>query len=166
MDWNTVVDVPYSVNNGMPSQIYRVAYCLSLGANWVWTSWDYPGNGIGVPVDYVVDSTVSNMDIISNVGSINEVQGGALGNIEFWSHCYRRRQLYASSDNPNSVDCYGSMQAHYNHKTLWAFNGFSNAGYCDLQVGHGTTATPHTDGTFALNCESYHNNYHLLAFVK
>jgi len=158
-NWDKDHQVPYILQKDIPSKISRVAYCLKLNDDWVWTSFDLTDpKKVGVPVDYVLDGNMQHVNVVSGC---KEVQShtNVQGKLEFWSHCYGRGagHKYDHNDVKTRSDCYGSMQVHVNAKTVWAFNGWSHKGYCDVQIGHHVNRYRSTDGTFNRNCQMFAN---------
>jgi len=159
-DWDSDADVPYVVKKTIPSRISRVAYCLQLGDQWVWTSFDYTdASKVGIPTDFVLDRGVSNLNVHSNVAAVPS-QTRTNGKLEFWDHCYGfSNGKYDDDDDMQASrpNCYGSMQVHSSGETIWSFNGWSNSNSCDVQIGHAANERGHTDGTFNNNCQHYGN---------
>jgi len=158
-NWDTDAHIPYSVESAVPSSITRVAYCLELDGKWAWTSFDETNSkNVGIPVDYTADRTVDNLHVFSNDKSVS-TGTTSKGKVEFWDHCYGhgRTGKYDSNDQKTSANCYGSMQVHSDDRTVWAFNGWSHSGHCDVQIGNAKNGHGNTDGTFNRNCDQYGN---------
>jgi len=159
-DWDTSSHIPYTVKNAVPSSFQRVAYCVKLGDEWVWTSFDHTDpNKIGVPVDYLMDSSVSNMNVFSNVLDVANREA-VTGKVEFWDHCYGKHggdnAQYDHDDDPYTENCWGSMQVHYGTQTQFGFNGFSTGSSCSVTIGNSRTGN--SDGTFNDACNTYHGD--------
>ena len=150
--------MPLAVDRAVPTSIDRVAYCLRLGSEWVWTSFDWTDTSkLGVPADYQINGVVQHLNIFSNAPDIHDATSTS-GKAEFWHNCYRRR-LYDHNDTPEASqpDCYGSMQVHASGgQTLFGFNGWSRAEHCDVTIG--MSKQGYTDGTFNNACEKFHGD--------
>jgi hypothetical protein len=161
--WDTVADVPLAIDNTLPARIDRVAYCLRLGAEWVWTSFDWTdATKLGVPADYQINGPVAHLNIFSNAADIRP-KLNTNGKAEFWHNCYRRRlEYYDANDKPaaDQPDCYGSMQVHAaDGQTLFGFNGWSRTDYCDVTIGSAEKeGLGYSDGTFNDACEKFHGD--------
>jgi hypothetical protein len=161
-NWDTAAHFASALiaNPGMPAEnIERVAYCMKLGDQWVWTSFDQTDkNKIGVPTDYMLDTTVANLNVYGSDGT--SVTGSNNGKVEFWDQCYAEtggnNGAFDHDDSPVSDDCYGSMQVHDGTTTEFGFNGWSHGSYCDVTIGN--AAGTHTDGTYLNNCNSYNGD--------
>jgi len=154
-NWDRASQIPYTVNNAVPSDIQRVAYCMQIGHKWVWSSFDYSDRSkLGVPANYKLDGNVQNMNVYSNVV---KTEVGVTGKAEFWDNCYNtgggNSRAYDHDDTPTNSDCYGSMQIHSGKNTIFGFNGWSHGSHCDVTIGNNAGA--HTDGTFLTNCNNY-----------
>jgi hypothetical protein len=156
-DWNTRSDVPFTLKKDPSSAIKRVAYCMKMGDHFAWASFDWTdANKIGMPVDFELQNSVSNVNVVSNHPDV--VEGtGVSGNVEFWDHCYGHSngRYDHNDDKSTSANCYGSMQVHSEGRTVLAFNGWSSGGHCDLQLGNALNNHNNRDGTFSGNCNSY-----------
>ena len=154
-EWNIKSDVPLAVSNAVPATISRVAYCVRLNDQWVWTSFDWTDTAkLGVPADYQINGDVSHMNVFSNSAAIATTKD-TTGRAEFWHNCYGSN--YKDADTPTvSEDCYGSMQIHTKvgspGQTLFGFNGWSNANHCDVTIGNDAV---HQDGTFNYKCNGF-----------
>ena len=158
-NWDTAANFASATitNPGMPAyDITRVAYCMKLGDQWVWTSFDQTDKTkTGVPTDFVLDTTVANLNVYGSDGT--SVTGSSGGKVEFWDHCYGtsggNSGMYDHDDSWSGDNCYGSMQVHDGTTTEFGFNGWSHGSYCDVTIGNGSGS--HTDGTFLRNCNNY-----------
>ncbi len=164
----------YSIDNtASVGGFTRVAYCLELDGNWVWVSMNaftaVPGQ-VGVPVASTGASfqqTVTSMNVASNVSGIVTGTGIATGDIEFWRNCYDTGTTLglpgangSTYDYDDTIDAsascqYGSMQIH-NYgagQTLFAWNGWDQAGNEDLGIGNSTGGV--SDWTLLNNVGGY-----------
>ncbi len=176
-NWNNVA-VPYSVNNAasIPNGSFtRVAYYMELNGSWVYASFDAAGftnnaSKTGVPnlasAEYYRygNTTISNMNVYSNVGSIVTGTGISTGNVEFWATNYTNANAFGvpgasgtvyDFGDQDTAGTYGSMQVH-NYgaaQTLFAYNNWnSNNTSC---LGIGNAPTGERDWTFNTNAGSY-----------
>ncbi len=184
--------VPYTLNaSGQIQRFDRVAYYLELEtaggeSQWAYVSMDaftddatllgVPSRGAGANFQQFVE----NMNVLSNVASIEEGEGIETGLIEFWPNNYQPQNtgqnsgLPAALGVPNASDGlfdfgdrqsngnYGSMQIHNydldgtgpgtTGQTIFAYNNWG-AGNGELGIGSRTTSQP--DWTFANNIGSY-----------
>lgn len=189
--------VRYFVDNSRSNSndFDRVAYYLELvhptyGNQWIWVSFDavtrdrtligYPYHDSSAGAGYcanVFQRRVDNMDVLSNVASINDYVGCATGNIEFWPNNYSQADalgLGALSDSNNSgydfgdsksdgapsVAGHGSFQIHnWGDKTTlfsmcnWGNNNYTISLGIGNQPGSGTGIAP--DWTFNNNGAQY-----------
>jgi hypothetical protein len=168
-NWDTAAQVPYTNDNAMPAYINRVAYCMRLGDEWVWTSFDETDTSkVGVPTDFQFDGSVPNMHVYStNTGITERTGSGNTGKLEFWAHSYHPGAdgVFNHDDNRRHDNRYGSMQVHDGTSTVLAFNGWSHGSLCDVSIGPGFS---HPDGTFNNNCGSYNGDgkSEVMVYVK
>jgi len=152
----------------------RVAYLLTLDDAYVWTAMDaFTANKaqLGVPVDWVFDVAVTNLDVASNSDAVVDVTGATDGRLEFWHYSYNTgadgtydyRDVWASG----TPDFYGSMQVHRTNAqtTLWAYNGWSRNVLTASDLGIGKRPTSFPDWTLAANAAAY-TTKNLRVYVK
>ncbi len=175
--------VTYSVNNAATAPAFdRVAYYMELssatyGSQYVWVSMDAFTNNatmLGVPTVSSGEfynrsnTTISNMNVYSNVGSIVTGTGISTGNIEFWPSNYGGGNSYGvPGANDGTYDFgdggasiaagYGSMQIHNfgAGQTLFAYNRWNVGDNVDLGIGNQIGGSNHPDWTFAVNAGIY-----------
>ena len=173
---------PYTADNSSSitaGSFDRIAYYLELnngsGSQFVWVSMDpftTDPSKIGVPTlasGAVFQTTIDNMNVESNVGSIVAGTGITTGNIEFWPYNYGTQaglagiptgnnSLYDFNDLSANAADYGSMQIH-NYgagQTLMSYNRWGSAADTspdDLGIGNNGGGQP--DWTFQLNAATY-----------
>jgi len=159
VSWSQSSQVPYSVDNSAATATFdRVAYRLQLDGSYVWV--DMPAfttsrSQLGVPLDWIWDQALTDMNVLSNVAGVSQVSG-ATGNMEFWSNCYQVQPgtTFDYDDTASGVDCFGSMQLHQGGNTVLAVNGWSGPAR-PLDIGIGSRPTSHPDWTFAANGGQY-----------
>ncbi|MCA9247201.1 MAG: PEP-CTERM sorting domain-containing protein [Planctomycetales bacterium] len=155
--------------------LYRVAYYLELdnggGSQWVYVSVDpftQNVNHLGVPTfasGAIHQQILSNMNVVSNVGSIVQGTGIETGNIEFWPTNYSNANglpipgasgtAFDFGDTRVAAGVFGSMQIH-NHgagQTLFAFNDWNDTSNAALGIGNNPSGEP--DWTFVTNSATY-----------
>jgi MYXO-CTERM domain-containing protein len=177
LGWNSV-PVSYAVNNAASittGSFTRVAYYLELtkpdsSFDWVYASFDAAGftnnaAKIGVPNtasgEYYnfANTTISNMNVYSNVSGIVTGNGITTGNVEFWPSDYGTTNQYGVPNaNGSTYDFgdggsgtsagHGTMQIHnYGaRQTLFAYNAWGSARTSELGVGNQPSGNP--DWTF------------------
>lgn len=148
------------------SSFDRVAYYLELDDSWIWVSFDAHTtqlNQLGVPVNYGFQTSISNLNVFSNVSGITAGTGLGSGNIEFFNNCYAQgaNGIYDNNDDTATASCYGSMQVFNGTNTLFAFNAWdwSDTGRNnDIGIGNSSGFLNngfHTDWTFAWNAGNF-----------
>ncbi len=177
--WN-VNTIPYSLDESKyGEQLFdRVAYLLELDSNWAYASFDRHTNAIskvGVPTLAVSPTAmaqrVTNMNVLSNVPSIQAGTGITTGNIEFWGGNYSGPNALAIPNaNVTTFDFgdtmtaggYGTLQIHnfQASQVIMAYNNWGSAA-TNSEVGIGNHPTPsatasgaQTDWTFSLNANT------------
>ena len=193
--FNTNSPAYYTVNNcsnGLPA-FSRVAYYLELQKSgtpvvtqYIWTTMDAfttDARKIAIPTNNCFfQQKVTSLDVLSNVGGIQNGTGIATGNIEIWP------SNYSSSNSlpvPNASNAtydfgdmggsgtsigYGSMQVH-NYgatatQTLFAVNNFNNNATLCLGIGNCTNpVNGGVDWTFNPNAATYNLRRVLHVFV-
>ena len=164
--------IQYAQNNAAfypDSSFDRVAYYLELqhptyGSQFVYVSVDpftAQANQLGVPqgTAYWFQQFLSNMNVISDVGSIVNGTGITTGNIEFWGYNYSAGNAlpvpgasgstYDFGDTRSTSGNYGSMQIH-NYaaaQTLFAYNHWNTGTPC-LGIGNNPVGGGNPDWTF------------------
>ncbi len=181
----------YSVDNSgefANTPYTRVAYFLELVKNNVtsfcWTAFNPVSltvNRLGVPVnDSYFWQSVTNLDVVSNVGGVINTNGCDTGNIEFWDWDYQAnndRAIPGASDSAYDFGdrrgtsrggSYGSMQVH-NYgagQTCWALSRFGNVSGSDrINVGIGNAPSGAPDWTHS-NSGANWDTRRLLVFVQ
>lgn len=181
--------IPYSVNNSASFPVGsfdRVAYYVELSGSttagrnngFVYASFDPPavlnaGNKLGIPSNgpngsaVSSNTTVNNMNVVSNVAGITTGTGLAGGKIEFWPSNYAvgTNNIYDHDDNSfNTTSGHGSMQIHNTGvpQTLFGYSdwGGANVGSgtnpSEIGIGNATgVAGGHTDWTFSDSGTAY-----------
>jgi len=159
--------IPYTRDNSslLPTNYNRVAYFLQLDNNWIWISMDDFTSGnitqLGIPHltlnDVTWETSVTNMNVASNVAGIVTGNSITTGNIEIWkgdqnptSNDYNVTGFAGNirhdfDDQPkiNNANSYGIFQVHnYGaQQTLFAFNRFYNSSNHDLGIGNDSNST-------------------------
>ena len=176
--------VPYVVDNAsqVTDAFKRVAYYVELQKptgelEYAWVSMEAFTDDvtkIGVPATgeaggFRLQTTVRDMNVVSNVAGVTNGTGLTTGNIEFWSANYGTANeagvpgadggKYDFGDDVTEATPlgYGSMQVH-NHgegETIFAYNAWGSASRVgDLGIGNNDGGT-HPDYTFMNNAGSY-----------
>ena len=173
--------IPYTANSAaaFPTGTFtRVAYYLELSGStdptrkngYVFVSFDRPpalpnGNSVGVPSNgpngtkIVTNTTVTNMNVVSNVQGVITGTGLPGGKIEFWPSNYApgANGVYDYDDDQfNSSNGYGSMQVHNvaAGQTLIAYNSWGNNNVGDVGMGPNPGAGD-PDWTFSNSASAY-----------
>jgi len=175
--WNSVA-VPYTVDNAASIPVGsfdRVAYYLELEKpdttlDWVYVSFDAAGftnnaSKTGVPNtasgEYYnfTNTTISNMNVYSNVAGVATGTGITTGNVEFWPSNYGASNDYGvpganggtydfGDGGSNTGAGHGTMQVH-NYgagQTLFAYNAWGAVRTSELGIGNQPSGNP--DWTF------------------
>ena len=158
--WTEAGDVPYGVDNTtVIAPFDRVAYRLQLDAHFVWVEFDSFSDdprSLGVPTDEVWDQNVAKVTVLTNDPNVVPVENAAGGNIEFWSNCYGTGSdnVFNADDEPQTIDCFGSLQVHLGGNTLLAVNHWA-AAVDNVSLGIGTASSGTPDWTLANNAAAF-----------
>ncbi|MEO1173401.1 MAG: hypothetical protein AAFX94_15310 [Myxococcota bacterium] len=163
-EYNTAASIPWNIDATTTiSSFSRIAYVLELDGTYVWVEMDDFTSGdvsrVGIPADWIFDTAVSNLSILSNASNLLEIVNGSLGSVEFWPNNYSPglNGVFDFDDDVGPTDDgFGSMQIHYGNDTLFAFNRWSVDSANDVGIGtrpSGTLGSP--DWTDARNAAQF-----------
>lgn len=155
-DYDTEADIVWDEDlRASVTTFDRLGYRMALDDRWVWTSFDAMTDDparIGMPVDWIFDQTVTNMDVDSNQASIRRGEGGD-GNVEFWGHCFGNRPFGWDADDElqeHRPDCYGSLAVYRDGDALISWMRWSEPGGDD-----DVTVADRVDAAFARNAGTF-----------